>query len=522
MENVLRQLTRLEERLRRRAVEATKEKVPELSKVGVGPGRVTAVQRPTKEEPLTIETRRAGKPETLELEEIRSTVNFRQMQKDLQRKMQRNVSIAQRGLQDFEELQRDMAEGLAPRQAMKRMRAIRRKTAGAWERIESDLEIPPEYQKQIGDLRRSLTQRSRAIEEEIKVHESRGEIVRREKENTQRLERDRRELQRNRQARERSRKMWLGDIEQAQKGVLEDLTPRERRRYTLTAEEQLEHRRDRRRRAEERLERMRETRMERRRERGQAMSGATMGMASAGIGLFGMAGFPLLNIAFASMSGMRYAGIAAVATGIGELSRAIARLQDEAMQAALSIDSVSDEYKEQRGALEATKGFFGGIMREVEARALRERAERQYRADTPKEMITTMERELTRAIARQNIGSWWFNPARMFGDPRREAREMVARGTLTNTLDEMITNATEKLRPFRAAWGDPGDIYKNIQTAISSRVSDERRHRIEQLRLLKDLRDRATEALDLYKMDTEKLDELRARETVEYYRGYGF
>ena len=99
-----------------------------------------------------------------------------------------------------------------------------------------------------------------------------------------------------------------------------------------------------------------------RRERERRQSQMTMGLASAGIGIFGQAGFPLLNIAFASMSGMKYAGIAAVATAAGEAARAVFALQDSAMQSAESLHFLSSSFKSARAEFEAVKAFHGSII----------------------------------------------------------------------------------------------------------------------------------------------------------------
>lgn len=82
--------------------------------------------------------------------------------------------------------------------------------------------------------------------------------------------------------------------------------------------------------------------------------------ASAGIGLFGQAGFPLLNIGFAAMSGNALgAGVAAVSTAIGEFARAINTLKEESVAAAKQLGFVSTGFKQVEARMQALQAVVG-------------------------------------------------------------------------------------------------------------------------------------------------------------------
>lgn len=82
--------------------------------------------------------------------------------------------------------------------------------------------------------------------------------------------------------------------------------------------------------------------------------------ASAGIGVLGQAGFPLLNIGFAAMSGgMVGAGVAAASTAIGELTRAINTLKEEGVAAAKQLGFVSTGFKLAEARMQALQAILG-------------------------------------------------------------------------------------------------------------------------------------------------------------------
>lgn len=82
--------------------------------------------------------------------------------------------------------------------------------------------------------------------------------------------------------------------------------------------------------------------------------------AGAGLGLLGAAGFPLLNIGFAAMSGGPVgAGIAALATGLGEGTRAINRFRQSTISAATELGLVSKQSKIAEARMKAFDAIIG-------------------------------------------------------------------------------------------------------------------------------------------------------------------
>lgn len=101
---------------------------------------------------------------------------------------------------------------------------------------------------------------------------------------------------------------------------------------------------------------------------------ATMTAASAGIGVLGQAGFPLLNIAFASMSGgVVGAGVAAAATAVGELGRAIRLMGENAKQAARDIGAVGRTLQRQEAINKGVDAALGVGLQSIEIERLKER-----------------------------------------------------------------------------------------------------------------------------------------------------
>ena len=85
--------------------------------------------------------------------------------------------------------------------------------------------------------------------------------------------------------------------------------------------------------------------------------------SSAAIGLAGQAGFPALNVAFATMSGGALGGaLAAAATAAGEFTRAVLRWGEEALASAESAGLLSVKYKEAVDGIEEEKARRGTIL----------------------------------------------------------------------------------------------------------------------------------------------------------------
>jgi hypothetical protein len=97
------------------------------------------------------------------------------------------------------------------------------------------------------------------------------------------------------------------------------------------------------------------------RRRTEMLRRGVMTGVSAGIGLFGSAGMPLLNIGFATLSGGGPGMmISAAATVIGEVARALNALSRSSVQTAESIGFVSSNMKMAKARGEGLSGFLGG------------------------------------------------------------------------------------------------------------------------------------------------------------------
>lgn len=96
------------------------------------------------------------------------------------------------------------------------------------------------------------------------------------------------------------------------------------------------------------------------RARQRAFASNMLAMGGVGIGLFGAAGFPLLNVGFAAMSGGIHVGIAAgIATALGESIRAIEAFRQATLSAAKEIGLVGVGFKITEARFKASDAILG-------------------------------------------------------------------------------------------------------------------------------------------------------------------
>lgn len=101
-------------------------------------------------------------------------------------------------------------------------------------------------------------------------------------------------------------------------------------------------------------------RQQQQKDRSRNFSNLTLLASGAGLGLLGPAGFPLLNVGFAAMSGGPVgAAIVGAATGIGELTRALGRMRDETVAAARELGFISTNFKIAEARMKALDAFIG-------------------------------------------------------------------------------------------------------------------------------------------------------------------
>jgi hypothetical protein len=223
-------------------------------------------------------------------------------------------------------------------------------------------------------------------------------------------------------------------------------------------------------------------------ERERQGSQQIMGLASAGIGLLGTPGFALLNIAFASMSGLKYAGIAAVATAVGEVVRGLNSMADSARQSAESLGLMTKEFKISKMEFEAVKALWGQAMEGAEKRRL------DYLKtflETPKGMEAgslwanlRAEFSLSKLPAQivergggvggamgkglipiYGLKGWTWDPLiRALKGYREDVDPRVREERLGNAIFEM----RKQMLPFQSTIEKPEDMWRRMQVAFAS------------------------------------------------------
>lgn len=213
-----------------------------------------------------------------------------------------------------------------------------------------------------------------------------------------------------------------------------------------------------------------------------------MGLASAGIGIMGQAGFPLLNVAFASMSGMKYAGIAAIATAAGEGARAIMRLQDAATAAAESLGAVGISAKMAKGEYEAAKAFYGVMQQSAQSRMYTERTDMlkggSVGASFPWMYAANVRTNLSNAFVHP------LNALNAFGAAFKQTGTDYA--GLPGGMREARNSMYRQLNQYNARIEGPEQMWQRIQTAAASPADENRRVALKQLETM----DRLIKSMD--------------------------
>lgn len=242
----------------------------------------------------------------------------------------------------------------------------------------------------------------------------------------------------------------------------------------------------------------------------RATSQNIMGLASAGIGLFGQAGFPLLNIAFASMSGGPFAIISAFATAIGETVRGVNALQMAAKQAADSIGFISREAKFTRAQEQGWKAVWGGMTEGSTTRAMEER------------------------MKAWQIGGNMETGWRMWSEGWERFKNIFAApGMKTNRAYDIYeqikrdqANAPEMLMKQRAEYvreafqqsariESPEAMWQRIQTAAASRSSNDERVKLELLGKIDELIAVAKDNAASAKKTVQRIEEQRKNKQAD-------
>lgn len=248
---------------------------------------------------------------------------------------------------------------------------------------------------------------------------------------------------------------WLSDLDQAA-GIANQIEP-DRQEHRRLREMQRKYRR-------QQIEDLKQ-------QRGREQSHAVMGLASAAIGIGGNAAFPMLNVAFASMSGMKYAGIAAIATAAGEGARAIMRLQDAATAAAESLGAVGISAKLAKGEYEASKAFYGMLLQASQTRKEQERTNLMASGGARTAFMWQWMGNI-----RANLENAFVNPRNAL-NPLGSSLEQTFKDVENRPKDlkEARDSMYRQLMQYQAKIESPEGMWQRIQTAAASPGDESRR-----------------------------------------------
>ena len=214
----------------------------------------------------------------------------------------------------------------------------------------------------------------------------------------------------------------------------------------------------------------------RQKQAGGRVSGGLLAAGGLGIGLLGQAGFPMLNVGFASMSAASQlglgaagtagaAGIVGLATAAGESTRALMRLQDEAIASAQSLNFMSRGFKDTTAQTEAVKAFFGGITEIAQERRMKERTEFMKK---PGAIVSDIYLAEFRTAWRNIL----INPSGIFHIMER-TQESLAK--MPERIESMKQSYLEKGTPFTAKWEKPEAVWSRIQAAAAGGQPNEQK-----------------------------------------------
>lgn len=190
--------------------------------------------------------------------------------------------------------------------------------------------------------------------------------------------------------------------------------------------------------------------------------------ASAGIGVLGTAGFPLLNVAFAAMSGGPVgAGIAAASTAIGEFSRRMNQLATDTMNTAKELGFVSTNFKKIEIQSKAISAFAGFGVQSSEAAAMRIRSETRRSAegqdwlrfwnDLGKTVGTQFEEALLKPFSQSRTPFW-----ETFARQREESARLITPENMQSARRNMVMQMNQGAPGIEH---DPYLVWQRIQNA---------------------------------------------------------
>lgn len=217
----------------------------------------------------------------------------------------------------------------------------------------------------------------------------------------------------------------------------------------------------------------------RRKERNNVISQGALGAAGVGIGLFGQAGFPLLNVGFAAMSDPKYGAMAGVTTALGETFRAIERFRLEMQAVAEQTGFVTNNFKKLRAESQSVNAVFGGVSTVGEQLDMIRRERLLMKNPTAVvEGIATQQQ--TSAMFR-NFFSDIFQ-GRMPLNYQRYGDDAATQVLIwQNNLGQMRDNYVKQLTQFSARFEQGGGMWRRIQEAAASRQPDTNKYMQDQI-----------------------------------------
>lgn len=217
------------------------------------------------------------------------------------------------------------------------------------------------------------------------------------------------------------------------------------------------------------------------RERTRNFSNNTLVASGIGLGLLGTAGFPLLNVGFAAMSGGPIgAALVGTATAIGETIRAFNRFRESTISVAREIGFVSTAFKNAEARMKAVDAFLasGSLT------AQRVGSEERFKALVESgQGIRGLNTEFTNAIealktrfTKFTTGADSISPIEFLGGPLTrqvrglledffEQREKTDKGLLPDLLSAQRNFNLQIAKPTVGIETDPFQSWLRIQTS---------------------------------------------------------
>jgi len=261
-----------------------------------------------------------------------------------------------------------------------------------------------------------------------------------------------------------------------------------------------------------------------RKERERQFNSRVMAVSSAALGLLGPAGFPLLNVGFATLSGGPMAGaVAGFTTALGEGYRALNTFQASLLSAADKIGAVAKSTRLAEAGLAGTKaGMSVDAQIGQRQRAQNEIDMYQQASNNILGITATFEAMKTgvSGVFKDLASSTWQelfmnftplallnpkHPSRSFARNSREAFIDIHNSRLPMMKEIYEEGRKNLFKPYTSIDNDPMEVWRRIQTsALDPTKAMERRLAEETLNKLDAIIRKMEENQRLYKQETAK------------------